>query len=254
MKEARKKIDAIDKQMIKLFEERLALVSEIAEYKKKNHISIFDEAREKEVLNKALDLVDDVVLHPYVESFMLNIMDTCKRYQKNKNNQFIFLIGMPGAGKTVVGKALAKSLDVAFYDLDQMIQERAGKSLQNIIIYDGEPAFRELEYEVIKELIGKVPGVIATGGGTVTSSKTTHLMCDSGIVVFIHRDVKQILDDLDLEIRPLLKENIEYIFQIYEERCPLYNQVSHIQIHNASSIDDAVQEIKEKLPKEFLET
>ena len=73
-------------------------------------------------------------------------------------------------------------------------------------------------------------------------------MRDSGYVVFIHRDVTQILDDLDMEIRPLLKESIEYIFRLYEERYPLYEKVSDLKVVNASTISDAVEQIIEALP------
>ena len=114
-----------------------------------------------------------------------------------------------------------------------------------IYIYDGKDAFTEYEYTTIKELIHNKPSVIATGGGTVTYDKTVKLMRNNGLV---NRDVNHILDDLDLEIRPLVKESIEYIFNVYEERYPLYEKVAHIKIGNEGSITDAVQEIIEALP------
>jgi len=144
-------------------------------------------------------------------------------------HKHIFLIGMPGAGKTTVGKMLAKELGRDFYDLDQTIQDKVGKSVQNIYIYDGKDAFTEYEYSTIKELIHNKPSVIATGGGTVTYDKTVKLMRNNGLVVFVNRDVNHILDDL-------------------EERYPLYEEVAHIKIGNEGSITDAVQEIIEALP------
>lgn len=119
---------------------------------------------------------------------------------------------------------------------------------KKIFIYDGKDAFSEYEYNTIKELIHNKPSVIATGGGTVTYDKTVKLMRNNGLVVFVNRDVNHILDDLDLEIRPLVKESIEYIFNVYEERYPLYEEVAHIKIGNEGSITDAVQEIIEALP------
>ena len=166
--------------------------------------------------------------------------------RREKEN--IILIGMPGAGKTTVGKVLAKELGRDFFDLDQTIQDKVGKSVQNIYIHDGKDAFTEYEYTTIKELIHNKPSVIATGGGTVTYDKTVNLMRNNGLVVFVNRDVNHILDDLDLEIRPLVKESIEYIFNVYEERYPLYEEVAHIKIGNEGSITDAVQEIIEALP------
>ena len=97
-------------------------------------------------------------------------------FLKEHMHKHIFLIGMPGAGKTTVGKMLAKELGRDFYDLDQTIQDKVGKSVQNIYIYDGKDAFTEYEYSTIKELIHNKPSVIATGGGTVTYDKTVKLM------------------------------------------------------------------------------
>ena len=120
--------------------------------------------------------------------------------------------------------------------------------LEADLLLRNKKLIRKYEYETIKELIHNKPSVIATGGGTVTSKKIVNLMRNNGLVVFVNRDVNHILDDLDLEIRPLVKESIEYIFNVYEERYPLYESVAHIKIGNEGSITDAVQEIIEALP------
>lgn len=188
-------------------------------------------------------------MSPYVKNYLKTVVSMSNEFLKEHMHKHIFLIGMPGAGKTTVGKMLAKELGGRdFYDLDQTIQDKVGKSVQNIFIYDGKDAFSKYEYSTIKELIRNKPSVIATGGGTVTYDKTVKLMRNNGLVVFVNRDVNHILDDLDLEIRPLVKESIEYIFNVYEERYPLYEQVAHIKIGNEGSITDAVQEIIEALP------
>ncbi len=85
-------------------------------------------------------------------------------------------------------------------------------------------------------MIHNKPSVIATGGGTVTYDKTVNLMRNNGLVVFVNRDVNHILDDLDLEIRPLVKESIEYIFNVYEERYPLYEEVDTLLVPANSSL------------------
>lgn len=247
----REKIDEIDKQLISLLEERLNAVVEVARYKEDHNMAIYDADREADVFAKNMSYLRDPALKQYAEEFLLSVMNIAKKYQKNIMHQQVFLVGMPGSGKTTIGRALAKELGVDFFDVDALIQEKTDKSLQNIIINEGEPAFREYEYDVLKDIISKEPAVIATGGGTVLSDATVKLMRDAGIVVFVHRDVKQILDDLDLEIRPLLKESIEYIFRLYEERYPLYEKVSHIKIQNASSVSEAVEQIKAALPTEY---
>ncbi|WP_251421955.1 shikimate kinase [Veillonella agrestimuris] len=248
IKDARQQIDSIDSQLVTLFEQRLLLIEAIAKYKDEHHLPLIDEARDEEIIAKHKENCSQTQWAPYIESYMKQVVATSNEFLKEHMHKHIFLIGMPGAGKTTVGKMLAKELGRDFYDLDQTIQDKVGKSVQNIFIYDGKDAFSEYEYETIKELIHNKPSVIATGGGTVTSEKTVNLMRNNGLVVFVNRDVNHILDDLDLEIRPLVKESIEYIFNVYEERYPLYEEVAHIKIGNEGSITDAVQEIIEALP------
>ena len=180
---------------------------------------------------------------------MEQMIEISENFIRNHMQQHIFIIGMPGAGKTTVGKALAKRLGLDFKDVDEEIQSKTGKSIQNIIIYDGEEEFRKYEYQAIQEIVAQKPSVIATGGGTVMSDDTVTLMKNNGIIVFVHRGVQSILEDLDLEIRPLVKESIEYIFRVYEERYPIYESVCNIKIANESSVADTVEAIVEALPQ-----
>lgn len=249
LQESRQKIDAINQELIRLFEERLGIVVEIAKYKEEHQMQIHDVQREQEVLDSAVKALQNPDLAEYAKEFMGEVIRICKEYEKNHIHQHIFLIGMPGAGKTTIGKALAQTLGLDFYDVDTEIQERTGKSIQNIIIHDGEEEFHQLELTVIQDLVSKQnASVIATGGGTVLCDTTAELMRESGYVVLIQRDVKQILDDLDMEIRPLLKESIEYIFRLYEERQPIYERVSHIKIENISNVADVVKAVIAALP------
>ena len=253
LQESRQKIDTINKELIRLFEERLSIVVDIARYKEEHQMQIHDAKREEEVLNLAVTSLNNPDLEDYAKEFMGEVIRICKEYEKNHIHQHIFLIGMPGAGKTTIGKALAQTLGLEFFDVDTEIQERTGKSIQNIIIHDGEDEFHQLELEVIQELVShKKASVIATGGGTVLCDETAALMRESGYVVLIQRDVKQILDDLDMEIRPLLKESIEYIFRLYEERQPIYERVSHIKIENISNVADVVKAVIAALPNASL--
>ena len=248
IKDARKQIDTIDAQLVNLFEQRLSIIKSIGKYKDEHHLPLIDEERDDSIITLHTQNCKDRVLAPYVENYIKTVVSMSNEFLKEHMHKHIFLIGMPGAGKTTVGKMLAKELGRDFYDLDQTIQDKVGKTVQNIFIYDGKDAFSKYEYETIKELIHNKPSVIATGGGTVTSEKIVNLMRNNGLVVFVNRDVNHILDDLDLEIRPLVKESIEYIFNVYEERYPLYESVAHIKIGNEGSITDAVQEIIEALP------
>jgi shikimate kinase len=97
----------------------------------------------------------------------------------------IILIGPPGAGKTSVGKALAKKLSLNFLDSDKVVEERSGKSIPEIFITDGEPAFREMERAAVIDLIENQDGVIALGGGSVMDLEVSERLLPMANVVFL---------------------------------------------------------------------
>ena len=231
------------------YAKRLNALRTVAQYKSDNKLPIIDELRNAAIIASAEQVTEDDKLRPYVKNFMEEAVEISNSFIRNHMQQHIFIIGMPGAGKTTVGRALAERLGMDFHDVDEEIQKKTDKTIQNIIIYDGEDKFRQFEYDAIGEILRQKPSVIATGGGTVMSDETVTLMKNNGIIVFVHRGVQSILEDLDLEIRPLVKESIEYIFRVYEERYPIYESVCNIKIANESSVSDTVQAIVEALPK-----
>ncbi len=249
IKEIYKKIDQYDVILADTYAKRLNALRTVAQYKSDNKLPIIDELRNAAIIASAEQVTEDDKLRPYVKNFMEEAVEISNSFIRNHMQQHIFIIGMPGAGKTTVGRALAERLGMDFHDVDEEIQKKTGKTIQNIIIYDGEDKFRQFEYDAIGEILRQKPSVIATGGGTVMSDETVTLMKNNGIIVFVHRGVQSILEDLDLEIRPLVKESIEYIFRVYEERYPIYERVCNIKIANESSVSDTVQAIVEALPK-----
>lgn len=249
IKEIYKKIDQYDVILADTYAKRLNALRTVAQYKSDNKLPIIDELRNAAIIASAEQVTEDDKLRPYVKNFMEEAVEISNSFIRNHMQQHIFIIGMPGAGKTTVGRALAERLGMDFHDVDEEIQKKTDKTIQNIIIYDGEDKFRQFEYDAIGEILRQKPSVIATGGGTVMSDETVTLMKNNGIIVFVHRGVQSILEDLDLEIRPLVKESIEYIFRVYEERYPIYESVCNIKIANESSVSDTVQAIVEALPK-----
>ena len=109
------------------------------------------------------------------------------------------LIGMPGSGKTTVGKCLARLSGKPFVDLDQEIVKRAGKSIPEIFAQEGEGAFRKLEHEILTEACAKSGQIIATGGGAVLWSENRGAMRRTGRVYRLRRR----LEDLPTQGRPL---------------------------------------------------
>ena len=156
----------------------------------------------------------------------------------------IILIGMPGCGKSTIGKHLATQLGKTFADADGFIEKAAGKSIPDIFSQDGEARFRELETQVLFEL-GKQSGlVIATGGGCVTKERNEPLLHQNGIVFLIQRP----LDLLPTNGRPLSQQNsLEVLFA---QREPLYRQFADYTVLNDRNVEfvaDQITKIWEEL-------
>lgn len=143
-----------------------------------------------------------------------------------KKVQNIVLIGMPGCGKSTIGKRLAAQQGKKFVDTDDLVEQKAGKSIPDIFAQEGEAAFRALEAEVI-ETVGKENGqVIATGGGSVLNLENVRNLKQNGTVVFIKRD----LDKLAKEGRPLSIGGD--LAEMYEKRLPLYKAAADTVMEN----------------------
>lgn len=155
--------------------------------------------------------------------------------------QNIVLVGMPGCGKTTVGKALAEHLNRPFFDADEEILKRTGKSAEAWIEACGEAVFRQKETEVLESLCKQSGTVIATGGGAVTVPENADILRQNSIVFFINRDVSA----LPVEGRPLSKATA--LSEMYEVRLPLYRGVCDYEIAADDGVDAVVRRILEDL-------
>ena len=154
----------------------------------------------------------------------------------------IVLIGMPGCGKSTVGKHLAKQLNRPFFDLDEEIVKKAGMAIPKIFKRYGEEYFRQLEVAVIKNEISIHTGsVIATGGGAILRDENVLRLKRNGKLYFIDRPIENISPTPD---RPLSTDR-SALQKRYDERYPLYCQAADIHIKTNESVDDTVTHIKE---------
>ena len=152
----------------------------------------------------------------------------------------IVLIGMPGCGKSTVGKIIADRLGKELLDSDSVITEKTGKTPAQWITECGEAKFREIETETLREL-GKQSGkVIATGGGAVTVAENKALLRQNGSVFFINRDTEL----LSTYNRPL-SGDIDVRRALYEKRLPLYRSFCDAEMtsHAATAAESTAEEI-----------
>jgi shikimate kinase len=155
------------------------------------------------------------------------------------------VVGPMGAGKTTVGKAVARHLGVPFVDTDALIEERAGKSVPEIFIDDGEAAFRIVEAEVTREALASSEGVLALGGGTILNADTRALLAGH-TVVFLSVELTDAIKRVGLGAgRPLLSINPRATMKfLLEERRPLYASVaSHTVATDGRTPEEIAAEI-----------
>lgn len=117
----------------------------------------------------------------------------------------LVLIGLPGSGKTTVGRLAAERLALPFVDCDDLIQQAAGMTIPAIFTEKGEPWFRALESRVLRELLAGPVSVIATGGGAVVAEENRRLLKTAGLVVFLDRNIRDIAACVGNRERPLLR-------------------------------------------------
>lgn len=152
-----------------------------------------------------------------------------------RNQTNIVLVGMPGSGKTTVGRAVAKLSGRPFVDLDGEIVQRAGKSIPEIFAQEGEGAFRKLESQVLAEACARSGQIIATGGGAVLLKENRSAMRRTGWVYNLERELK----DLPTAGRPLSQAND--LTEMYRTREPLYREASDLAVWNTTSPAEAAE-------------
>ena len=143
----------------------------------------------------------------------------------------VFLVGPMGAGKTTIGKLLAKQLGRTFVDSDWYIESQTGADIAWIFAKEGEAGFRERETRAIDELTQNSQIVLATGGGAIMCAENREFLNQRGIVVYLNAPVDvQLARTAKDKSRPLLQQpNPRKILQdLYSARDPLYRQVAHI--------------------------
>lgn len=146
---------------------------------------------------------------------------------------FISLIGMPGGGKSTVGRHLARRLGAPFSDSDNVIERRIGCSIKHFFETEGEDRFRDVEAEVIADLLRAPQGVLATGGGAVLRADNRDLLHRHSTVVYLRSTPEELFRRLRHDThRPLLQvqDPLARLRALFQVRDPLYRSTAHFVI------------------------
>jgi shikimate kinase len=145
----------------------------------------------------------------------------------------VVLVGLPGTGKSTVGAELARRLQVAYADSDELIARQTGRSVEEIFAHQGEPAFRQLEADMIAEALAGFDGVLALGGGAVTTDSVRRDLLASGVpVVLLTAAQDELLSRLaGGRSRPLLAGDAPArLAALAQAREPLYREVASLTV------------------------
>ena len=144
-----------------------------------------------------------------------------------------FLVGLMGAGKTTVGRSLARRTGKTFYDSDQEIEAKTGVRVTTIFDIEGERRFRERETAAIAALVQLPDIVLATGGGVILRPENRQALALNGTVIYLRANIDDLLRRTQLDSnRPLLRtaDPRSKLTSLFEERDPLYREIAHLVI------------------------
>lgn len=162
----------------------------------------------------------------------------------------IYLIGMPGSGKSSIGEKLSLMLDRTFVDTDKKVLEVWGRTPEEIILEEGEGKLREREHEVLLKLIGKDGLIVSTGGGLPIFGDNMALMKENGIVIYIRQEPKALWKRLEKQRRRPLSDTLVKTEELYGRRRDIYEE-AHIVFEAEEDFRKNLQGIIKQVKKEF---
>ena len=169
-------------------------------------------------------------------------MSASRRVRAQKTSDVIVIVGFMGAGKTVVGRALANKLGIPFVDLDEEIERTANASIREIFESQGEATFRDLERSTLSRALSESNGVVSVGGGAV-EDESNRAALQEATVVFLDATLEVALARIGEDAgRPMLTRSDPA--RLYEHRRGLYERVADVSVDTSSrAIDEVVDEV-----------
>ena len=157
----------------------------------------------------------------------------------------VYLIGMMGSGKTTTGRVLAKLLSIPLVDLDELIVQKAGHSINDIFKTEGESYFRNLETEILKQVSNSSDQVVATGGGIVIDPENRNRLKTTGLVIYLKTNTNVLWERVkSKKDRPLLatSDPKQTFLELFQSRSPLYVENSQMVFATDYKTPEAVAE------------
>ena len=160
----------------------------------------------------------------------------------------IFLVGFMGVGKSTIGRELAARRHVPFYDMDEEIERKTGKKVHEIFENEGEDAFRAVETALLRSVVNRTPGVVATGGGTFCRAENQELIRAAGVSVWLDAPSHVILERGERETHRPLWTGRDEVRALLDRRLPMYRQADvHFRMESltpqeaATRLDELLQ-------------
>lgn len=226
LSELRRDIDEIDAEIAQLLCERFDTALSIGEIKRALGIRLENREREKAVIASASQ-VEASEYSDRIISVFKTIVSASRSIQRGMLN--LYFIGMPNCGKTKFASRIGGMLMMPSVDTDALVMELAGKSIDRIFDEDGEAAFRALEQRVLIDVAHKGCTVAATGGGIITNERNINILKNSGLVVFLDRNI-EILINAKTKNRPLIRDGERSVRTLYEDRIAVYRSAADLTV------------------------
>lgn len=167
-------------------------------------------------------------------------------------SRHIFVIGMPGCGKSSLSRRVSGNLHIPYVDIDREIQNRLGGTVSEIFERYGESAFRTAETNFLIYLTRQQPALVSTGGGTVMNPLNREIMRNHGLLLFVDRPLEQIMGDIKLDRRPLLaQKGLGEVERLYHERIDTYRSAADYVLDNSNGYYAGVSEMERFIRSRF---